>query len=118
MAREPRAPREVYHAAQPSGGMFFRNDIDDTHVALRVVLSRGRGDDLDVLNLSGRDLLQSLCPRKDAGFAIYINQEPAAATESNRPFGIDPHRRRVFEDIHCRAAARHHVRRCFHDLFV
>ena len=30
MAREPRAPREVYHPTQPSGGMFFRNDIDAT----------------------------------------------------------------------------------------
>ena len=88
VAREPGAARQVDHAAQALAGMFFGDDIDNAHVAFRVVLGRWRGDDLDVLDMARRNLLERLRTGKDAGLAVDVDQEAAAATESDVALGV------------------------------
>ena len=45
-------------------------------------------DNLYILYMPGRDLLQSLCTREDTRLTIYVNQKAAASTKSNIAFRV------------------------------
>ena len=98
--------------------MFLGDDIDNPHVALGVVLGGRRRDNLHVLDMPGGDLLQCLRAGEHARLAIDIDHEAAAPAECHLALGVHPDRRGVFENIHRRAAPRHHVGRGFHHLLI
>ena len=95
MAGKPRTSREIHHPAQSSLGMLLRDNIDNAHVAFRIMLGGGRRDNLYILYMPGRDLLQSLCTREDTRLTIYVNQKAAASTKSNIAFRVYPYGRRI-----------------------
>ena len=74
---------------------YLRDNIDNAHVAFRIMLGGGRRDNLYILYMPGRDLLQSLCTREDTRLTIYVNQKAAASTKSNIAFRIYPYGRRI-----------------------
>ena len=95
MAGKPRTSREIHHPAQSPLGMLLRDNINDTHVAFRIMLGGRCRDNLYILYMPGRDLLQSLCTREDTRLTIYVNQKAAASTKSNIAFRIYPYGRRI-----------------------
>ena len=66
-------------------GMLLRDNINDTHVAFRIMLGGRCRDNLYILYMPGRDLLQSLCTREDTRLTIYVNQKAAASTKVTSP---------------------------------
>ncbi len=46
MAGKPRTSLEIHHPAQSSLGMLLRDNIDNAHVAFRIMLGGGRRDNL------------------------------------------------------------------------
>ena len=74
---------------------IVRDNINDTHVAFRIMLGGRCRDNLYILYMPGRDLLQSLCTREDTRLTIYVNQKAAASTKSNIAFRVYPYGRRI-----------------------
>lgn len=82
---QPGTSRQIYHTTQPFQEMFLSNDINDTNITLGIMFGRRRCNNLYILNLSGRNLFQSLRSGKDTGLSIYINQKPELPRKVTSP---------------------------------
>ena len=67
MAGKPRTSREIHHPAQSPLGMLLRDNINDTHVAFRIMLGGGRRDNLYILYMPGRTCSKACVPEKTLG---------------------------------------------------
>ena len=57
---KPGTTGEIDHSTQPFQKVLFGDDVDDTDLAFRIVLSGGSRDNLNILDLPGRNLLKRL----------------------------------------------------------
>lgn len=92
--------------------LLFEAKVDDTAHTFGVILSRGVGDDFDILDGRGRDLFEE---RFEVGreefvrFAIDKDLDIGRATEGDVAIVVDSNGRDCFEDIGSRAATRDDV---------
>ena len=118
VARQRRAAGQVHRAAEPALRMLFGNDVDNAHIALRVVPRRRSRNDFDVLDMPGGNLFERLRTGKHAGLAVHVDRKPAAAAKRQVSLRIHAHRRGILQNIHGRPAAAHDVGRSVHHFFV
>lgn len=67
MAGKPRTSREIHHPAQSPLGMLLRDNINDTHVAFRIMLGGRCRDNLYILYMPGRTCSKACVPEKTLG---------------------------------------------------
>ena len=84
--------------------MALGDDIDDTHIAIGLISRRGGGDNLNILDICSRNLLQRLRTLQRALLAIDINEEARTTTERHATLGIHANRGGEFQHINSRTA--------------
>ena len=107
-----RAAGCVGHSAQSLSLPLFRNDVDDAHVAVGLVSGRRRGQNLQILYCSCRNLLQGLCAFQGARLAVNVHQEVAASAQGHVAVGINGNRGDGLQHIQGRTSARGQIGAC------
>ena len=94
------------------------NDIDDSDIAPCIMTGGRSRYDLDIFNMTGRDLFQRLCPTEHARLTVYIHHKPRTSTERYFALSIHADRRRILQNIDSRSSACQHIRRGLDHLLV
>ena len=84
--------------------MALGDDVYDTHIAIGLISRRGGGDNLNILDICSRNLLQRLRTLQRALLAIDIDEEARTTTERHATLGIHANRRGEFQHINSRTA--------------
>ena len=93
-------------AGEPAAVLALQGNVDDAGGAVGFVLGRGVGDDLDLVDLVGRELLQNLraAPaHQRRGAAVDEDEHVVRATQAHVAIDVDLHGRDVLQQIAGRA---------------